>query len=1280
MRRALGTLFAATLAVTMFVGPYAGTSASPQAPASLPSLQTKSESQPRQPNTTAPKSSASNCVVRSKDPCQNCAEFCPAKGLLDTIGAFFGPPQKKDTEAAKHWGVPSDARANMRFVIATVADPVHTHLAFFFDRQIDAIQEAVQQDGYLFARSYMPWDYKDHPENSDFRIRLAQDDYLNDRQSYPGLMIFRDANTSVEPEQRRHLFVFAVGETPTGGINKSQFRNAIEAIQAICGSDGCLPPAKPSDPSHTVPPDRSLFLLAPTFSGSFYSLAFLLRDEVRGKFKNIYVDSGTATDYDSICWFKRFAKSPKQVGDLQIRFRAFQESSDYALAHFLGLICHYGYRGQDVAVLSEDQTAYGNAYAVDKGSDTDKEKNSSGSCSSSDPSTCRKYVTVPNNHCIDPSQVLHLYFPRDIAQLRAAYQQSLSAQGSGPDSAKSAPRSTLQLNLADTGNDDSVPHYSVAQTPLSQEAVMLGIVSNLQKHHVRFVVLQATNPLDLLFLMRFLRAGYSEGRIVTIDTDMLFPREVDDANFQGIFQISSYPLIPGIDDEVAVPEKYDPGVHIDRVFPSNDAAGAFNALLSLLRFQQVEDPSYCESACPSPAPSQSSCTQAPLPVVTSPPACSDLPRAAYAQYGWPALAGPPPPERRPLVAPLWLTVLGHGGYWPVALLDEKFTTDPSVGPPSDLHAIRGAADLKCYIPHIPIPWQILCALCLVILGRFAYLLWAGSILSYSEPVANFAPVNVRDRNWAVLVLDLIIFAIFLFLLWPWIHWRVGPPILSFEIPVVLLSLFWIVFALGNLWRRHASVEAIAFLFIAASAYFVTLWVSWFAVDSHESFYIYRYIHVSSGVSPLVPWLLLAAAGLWWVWYTLAGSALLDARMPRPPNAHDLNLSDDEAKALKKSTHFFRHLDRDHCSGLIAVMSPLNRDWRIYGPAILLTIIPVATMDLVHPVMSLERQIYDFLYALALGALAFVVMLGLIRVTVIWLDFRPLLVALDRLPLRRTFRRLHGYTWGPLWRLGGTALQDSYRLVSRQFEVLDHLANLDHRLPTLATQIRLARETRTEVEDNLEAYRAAPGGRSPGLFIAEPRWVADWTLEFRGVQERLASTAAATLKYLLFKWNEETRPDPYENGVVSDKTQDPPKPTESLEVQLAEEFVCLFYLNFILCVVLRMRTLVMCAIGIYVLSLLSFSSYPFEPKHTFDALMILLFLFLVAAVAFILAQMHRDPTLSLITDTKPGELDIQFWIRLGSILAIPTLSLIGAQFPGIGSFLFSWLQPALQALK
>jgi hypothetical protein len=132
--------------------------------------------------------------------------------------------------------------------------------------------------------------------------------------------------------------------------------------------------------------------------------------------------------------------------------------------------------------------------------------------------------------------------------------------------------------------------------------------------------------------------------------------------------------------------------------------------------------------------------------------------------------------------------------------------------------------------------------------------------------------------------------------------------------------------------------------------------------------------------------------------------------------------------------------------------------------------------------------------------------------------------------------------------------------------------------------------------------------------------------------------------------------------------------------LAEEFVALVYVNFLITVLLRMRTMVMAAIGMYVFIVLSMNVYPFEPHAALQTLAVVLLAVMGAALAFVYAQMHRDQILSRLTSTTSGELGWDFWLKLASAGAIPVFSLLAVQFPEINRFLFSWLEPALQAVK
>src|SRR5262249_21344986 len=119
----------------------------------------------------------------------------------------------------------------------------------------------------------------------------------------------------------------------------------------------------------------------------------------------------------------------------------------------------------NLAVVSEDETAFGNQ-ARDGSENGD---DGIGTAPSTETASCNR-TAAP----VQP-EFLRLYYPRGIAQLRDAYQQSLKAQAAS-DSTKAPAQNGLPLSLTVTGNDDdTVAPFSPLQTPLSQETILQGI-------------------------------------------------------------------------------------------------------------------------------------------------------------------------------------------------------------------------------------------------------------------------------------------------------------------------------------------------------------------------------------------------------------------------------------------------------------------------------------------------------------------------------------------------------------------------------------------------------------------------------------------------------------------------------------------------------------------------------------------------------------------------------------------------------------------------------------
>jgi hypothetical protein len=113
---------------------------------------------------------------------------------------------------------------------------------------------------------------------------------------------------------------------------------------------------------------------------------------------------------------------------------------------------------------------------------------------------------------------------------------------------------------------------------------------------------------------------------------------------------------------------------------------------------------------------------------------------------------------------------------------------------------------------------------------------------------------------------------------------------------------------------------------------------------------------------------------------------------------------------------------------------------------------------------------------------------------------------------------------------------------------------------------------------------------------------------------------------------------------------------------------------------RIRTIALGGLFLFLATAVAVTSYPFDPRPLLSGVLLLLFVVFGAVIVFVYADMHRDATLSHITNTKPGELGSEFWVKILGFGAARALGLITAIFPELSGFVFSWLQPGVNSLK
>src|SRR5271170_2824554 len=125
-------------------------------------------------------------------------------------------------------------------MIALVPDPVHTHLALRFDRNIDAIQQALQDrtseaaSGWIYTNQWLPWDPVPYQASQDPVDRTNVHAFDADRECAPGFLLFRRNRFQPAVVGDKFLVVFLVGESPTSGIlRQDQFINAVRGWRAV---------------------------------------------------------------------------------------------------------------------------------------------------------------------------------------------------------------------------------------------------------------------------------------------------------------------------------------------------------------------------------------------------------------------------------------------------------------------------------------------------------------------------------------------------------------------------------------------------------------------------------------------------------------------------------------------------------------------------------------------------------------------------------------------------------------------------------------------------------------------------------------------------------------------------------------------------------------------------------------------------------------------------------------------------------------------------------------
>jgi len=426
---------------------------------------------------------------------------------------------------------------DLRYIIATIPDPLGSHLALQFDRNIVAIERAAEANGYGFERYWFPWSGLLQAQQNQHRADSSETLKQLLREQ-PGFLIFRqfskfsgNGDSAASTNYSPRLLVFLVGETPTAGINKIAFTKAARYIvELTCrATDGAqCADSKPSPSVGSRIPCQSnlpVDVLGPNFSASFSPLYRAIQDihDLRSERLCIHarILSPTTTVDTQRSSFQ------KELGNLGT-FVPIAPLDDCTETTLLSYLSTLGYRPEDIAYLSEDETSY------TPGSETSDLKSP---CLTSSQGT--KYAaSLPRLH------IPTLTYPRDLSALRNTWEPTSIAITPADISGEMVNTQIIPFSLHEqTSNElDSPVAFATDQAAPDIDQALSNIITTMRHRHYRVIIVTASNPLDEVYLLQYIRHNAPDIRLATYDQDSLMLREANFDTLRGTISATSFPL------------------------------------------------------------------------------------------------------------------------------------------------------------------------------------------------------------------------------------------------------------------------------------------------------------------------------------------------------------------------------------------------------------------------------------------------------------------------------------------------------------------------------------------------------------------------------------------------------------------------------------------------------------------------------------------------------------------------------------------------------------------
>jgi hypothetical protein len=1126
--------------------------------------------------------------------------------------------------------LPKFPEVRITFLIATVPDPLGSHLALQFDRDVVALERAAESEGFGFERYWFPWSQILKPDETGYGTAYTLKERLKEQ---PGILIFRKfdkdigppdsgASTAAEDIYSPRLVVFLVGENPTAGLNKIAFTKAVRYIEELEQRNARRPaPLKRSakrDNEPRLPDCKNLprmAVLGPLFSASFSPLYRSLFDLRHGNSSLAVCATilSPTTTVESIRDHFGRELSEEHLGEFEYLSPP-DDRTEQTMLDYLGSL---GYKSPEIASLGEDETPYGNAITMgDARSSTHDIANGVIVRGGPHQVAALKMHQVSSSetplasHTADGadgrpiSVTTHLVYPRDLSYLRNTW-EATSPNITPADISGSAVKSRIvpfSLHEQASTDLDSPADFATEQAAPDIDQALLNLTTIIRHRRIRALIVTATNPLDEAYLLQYFRQNTPDVRLATYDQDSLMLRATQFANLRGTISVTSFPLDDNLRVKCGDSSKGSP---ITTDFPNSAAEAeyigasilfdpksrqAFSDIGSVKLLPStyiLGDDVFWPAAGKNPEYWFIRDTKMVTPWAWSILLCALLAFVGFHLYHF---------------RELYLQNF-HGSRWPDKLMQDYFLFMGHNQLVTLLFfvALPSLATIGALVGNIPkalVSAEVLAFIVMLAVGVSLGIRIIKEIRHMARHPYSAARSFIRMRDVAL--------------------------VLGFSL---LTMGMWFVVSGTNIADLFSPIISNA-------------------ATTNISYISSRTIALLDGLSPLP-----IAAAVIVVWYFFALIGLSAARTMKHMRVSAILSKSDGGRDSAWSTALAE--SQQALQTEVDKIVGINlRECFIFGAGFSVMIALQGWPAMRGVDIALFR---DWLFWGGIGLLAITLVSQFSRIWRIWKCLESLLRILEASPLASGFDRLpNKLTSVKIWRLC-----DSWR--SEPLQV--------HALTLLRQTVSLAPpEEWAILNPPLEALQrhvdkflySKPSARRDHVVLNVARDSA-FSLSIVDTQNEPKSGVSA----------------PSLHGCAG-------KSWFQREWQVGNplliEYTALRYVALIKYVNAQMRWLLLFVLYGYLFLILGLKTYPFQGQHSISSIITIVVIIIFSWAAVIFIQMDSNPLLSRLEHTTPGKADyFEAGQRLLAIGGIPLIAILASQFPAIERFLLSWVKPALDSI-